>query len=98
MCGPEVRAIQQLEPNFRDRLASIHVEIYTDFWPDPDKRHLTDTILELRLRTELWVFVIDRVGIIRAVFEGPAATDEVGAAVEGTLSAQEGSDRRPRGY
>jgi hypothetical protein len=86
MCGPEVQAVQALEPAFRDRLAFIHVEIYTDYRPDPSRRRLTDTVLEWRLQTEPWVFLIDRDGIIRAAFEGPAATDELRAAAERMLA------------
>jgi hypothetical protein len=86
ICGPEVSAVQALQPAFRDRLAFIHVEIYTDYRPDPSRRRLTATVLEWRLRSEPWVFLIDREGIIRAAFEGPAATDELRAAAEHMLA------------
>jgi hypothetical protein len=75
-----------MQPAFRDRLAFIHVEIYTGYRPDPSKRRLTATVLEWRLRSEPWVFLIDRDGIIRAAFEGPAATDELRAAAERMLA------------
>jgi hypothetical protein len=88
MCGPEVQAVQALEPAFRDRLAFIHIEIYADFRPDPSKRHLSATVVEWRLQTEPWVYLIDRDGIIRVAFEGPAATDELRAAVEAMLAAR----------
>jgi hypothetical protein len=86
VCGPEVKAVQAMQPAFRDRLAFIHVEIYTGYRPDPSKRRLTATVLEWRLRSEPWVFLIDRDGIIRAAFEGPAATDELRAAAERMLA------------
>lgn len=87
MCGPQVKAVERLQPEYRDRLAFIHVEIYRNFRPDPSKMEFTPTVHEWRLQTEPWVFLIDRGGIIRAAFEGPTATDELRAAVDRLLSA-----------
>lgn len=84
-CGPEVKAVQSLEPTYRDRLAFIHVEIYRDFKPDPSKKQLAQAVIDWRLQTEPWIFLIDSRGIIRARFEGPAATDEVQAAIDQLL-------------
>lgn len=86
-CGPQVHAVQLLEPAYRDRLAFIHVEIYRDFKPDPARRQLTPTVLEWHLQTEPWVFLIDRSGIIRAVFESTAATDELRQAADQMLAS-----------
>lgn len=88
MCGPEVHAVQALEPAYRDRLTFIHVEIYQDYRPDPAKRHFTPTVQEWRLQSEPWVFLIDSSGTIRAAFEGPTATDEIRAAIDRTLGSQ----------
>lgn len=87
MCGPEVHAVQMLEPAYRDRLAFVHVEIYQDFRTDPSKRRLTPAVQEWRLQSEPWVFLIDARGIIRATFEGPAATDELRIAIDRMLGA-----------
>jgi hypothetical protein len=84
-CGPEVKVIQSLEPAYRDRLAFIHVEIYRDFKPDPSKKQLAQTVIDWRLQTEPWIFLIDSKGIIQARFEGPTATDEVQAAIDQLL-------------
>lgn len=84
-CGPEVKVMQGLEPDYRDRLTFIHVEIYRDFKPDPSKRKLAQAVLDWRLQTEPWVFLIDSKGIIQARFEGPTARDEVKAAIEQLL-------------
>lgn len=86
MCGPQVNAVERLQPEYRDRLTFIHVEIYRNFRPDPSKMEFTPTVREWRLRSEPWVFLIDRGGIIRAAFEGPTATDELRAAVDRMLS------------
>lgn len=86
-CGPQVHAVQLLEHSYRDRLTFIHVEIYRDFKPDPSKRHLTRTVLEWRLDTEPWVFLIDARGIISAAFEASTASDELRQAVNQMLAA-----------
>jgi hypothetical protein len=87
ICGPEVKVVQSLEPDYRDRLAFIHVEIYRDFKPDPTKKQLSQTVLDWRLQTEPWVFLIDSKGIIRARFEGPTDRDEIKAAIDRLLAA-----------
>jgi hypothetical protein len=84
-CGPEVKVVQSLEPAYRDRLAFIHVEIYRDFKPDPSKKTLAQAVIDWRLQTEPWIFLIDSKGIIQARFEGPTATDEVKAALDQLL-------------
>jgi hypothetical protein len=85
-CGPQVHAVQQLEPAYRDRVTFIHVEIYRDFKPDPSKRQLTQTVLEWHLQTEPWVFLVDSRGIISAAFEATTATDELKQAVDQMLA------------
>ena len=85
-CGPQVHAVQLLEPSYRARLTFVHVEIYRNFKPDPSKRQLTQTVLEWRLQSEPWVFLIDTHGIISAAFEGTAATDELKQAVDELLA------------
>ena len=87
MCGPEVNAVKALEPAYRDRLTFIHVEIYENFRPDPARMRLSPTVMEWRLESEPWVFLIDREGIIRAAFEGPTATDEIREAVDRMLAS-----------
>lgn len=86
MCGPEVRAVQQLEPAYRARVTFIHVEIYRDFKPDPSKMNVTPTVVEWHLRTDPWVFLVDATGIVRYAFEGPTASDELRAALEAMLA------------
>ena len=85
MCGPEVKAVQTLEPAYRGQLAFIHVEIYRDYKPDPSKRQLAQTVVDWRLQTEPWVFLIDSRGIIQSRFEGATASDELKAAIDQLL-------------
>jgi hypothetical protein len=84
-CGPEIKVVQGLEPAYRDRLAFIHVEIYRDYKPDPSKRQLAQAVVDWRLQTEPWVFLIDSKGVIRSRFEGPSASDELTAAIDQLL-------------
>ena len=86
-CGPQVHAVQQLEPRYRNRLTFIHVEVYQDFKPDPSKRRLTDTFVAWQFQTEPWVFLIDSKGTIRNRFEATADTDELSAAIDQLLAS-----------
>ena len=86
-CGPEVKVVQGLEPTYKDRMTFIHIEIYTNFKPDPAKRTIAPTVTEWRLQTEPWIFLIDTNGIIRARFEGPTASDELTAAIGQLLAS-----------
>jgi hypothetical protein len=81
-CGPEVKVVQGLEPAYRDRLAFIHIEIYRDYKPDPSKRQLAQAVVDWRLQSEPWVFLIDSKGVIQSRFEGPTASDELKVAID----------------
>lgn len=85
LCGPEVKVVQSLEPTYRERLSFIHIEIYTNYKPDPVKRQVAPTVLEWRLQSEPWIFLIDSGGTVRTRFEGAAGTDEVKAAIDKLL-------------
>ena len=85
-CGPEVKVVQSLEPAYRDRVDFIHVEIYTNYKPDPAKRQVAPTVTEWRLQTEPWIFLIDSGGIIKTRIEGAAGADEVKAALDKLLA------------
>jgi hypothetical protein len=84
-CGPEIKVVQGLEPAYRDRLAFIHVEIYRDYKPDPSKKQLAQAVVDWRLQSEPWVFLIDSKGVIQSRFEGPSASDELKAAIDQLL-------------
>ena len=84
ICGPEVHAVQALEPSYRDRLAFIHIEPY-QLKPVPSRQNINPVVTEWRLQTEPWIFLIDSKGIIQARFEGPTASDEIKAAIDQLL-------------
>lgn len=74
MCGPEIGAVERLESRYRSRVNFVHIEIYDKANP---RYGYAPTVLQWHLRTEPWVFVIDRHGIIRAKFEGPTPASEI---------------------
>ncbi len=87
ICGPEVQVVQSLEPSYRGRLTFIHVEIYTNYKPDPAKKQLAQTVIDWRLQTEPWIFLIGADGTIRDRFEGPSAADEVRDGIDRLFAA-----------
>jgi hypothetical protein len=87
ICGPEVDVVRSLEPEYQGRLTFIHVEVYTNFKPDPSKRTYAQAVLDWRLQSEPWIFLISPGGVIQSRFEGPAARDEVKAAIDSMLVA-----------
>ncbi len=87
ICGPQVQVVQSLEPAYRDRLTFIHVEIWRDYKPDPTKKQFAQTVVDWRIQTEPWVFLIDPQGVIRSRFEGPASADELKAGIDRLLAS-----------
>lgn len=82
MCGPEIESVQRLEARYRGRVNFIHIEIYKDANP---QYGYAPTVNQWRLRTEPWVFVVNRAGIITAKFEGPTPAAEIAPAIQATL-------------
>lgn len=71
-CGPLLENVKSIIPSHAD-VNFIHVEVYTglqdaDF--APDSAHLAPSVLEWKLPSEPWVFVLDSQGIVRGRFEG----------------------------
>jgi hypothetical protein len=85
ICGPEVHAMQALEPAYGSRLAFIHIEPY-QLKPVPSRQNINPVVTEWRLQTGPWIFLIDAKGVIQARFEGPTATDEVKAGIDQLLA------------
>jgi hypothetical protein len=84
-CGPQIKVLQGLEPAYRGRLTFIHIEIWRDYKPDPSKKQIAQTVVDWRLQTEPWIFLIDSHGIIRTRFEAVTAADDVKAAIDQLL-------------
>jgi len=78
-CGPVVDIAEQVRGQSGKGVAFIQQEIYQD--NDPGKPYRSQ-VLDWRLETEPWAFVIDRRGKVAARFEGVFSVGELARAVE----------------
>lgn len=82
VCGPVVDIAEQLKQTYGDRMEFIHQEVFVD--NDPNKG-LRRPLLDFKLRTEPWLFVIDASGRVTARLEGSFGFDAVKRAIESGL-------------
>ncbi len=82
VCAPVVDAAEQLKATYGSRMAFIHMEIYKD---NKVENGLRPEVAAWGLRSEPWVFAIDRRGRIVERFEGPVSAREMQQAIERTL-------------
>ena len=88
VCGPQVDVLQELKDEYKGQANFIHV----DFYDNPDeiqgdltKARISPTVLEWRLPSAEWTFVIDRQGIVTDRFEAFATFDELEQALQGVI-------------
>jgi hypothetical protein len=74
VCGPVVDVVEQVRASAPDGVAFIHQEVYND---NQVNKGLRSQLVDWRLRTEPWTFVIDRAGKISARFEGAFSAGEL---------------------
>jgi hypothetical protein len=67
VCGPVTDIALQMKARYGDRMTFIHQEVYVD--NDPAKG-LREPLKRFHLRTEPWLFVVNRAGRITARLEG----------------------------
>jgi len=83
VCGPVTDVAVELQHQFGNRITFIHEEVYVD--NDPAKG-LRPQLEAFNLRTEPWLFTINRQGVIAARLEGAfgvhAATQALQAALQ----------------
>jgi hypothetical protein len=84
VCGPVTDIAAQLESKYRDRVAFIHQEVYVD--NDPNKG-LRPPLQRFGLRTEPWLFTIDRNGSVAARLEGSFGFRDFDRAIQAALSS-----------
>ena len=80
LCGPELEIMRKLYPQYRNRVEFIHVEFYKN--PGNPERIPSDTVVEWKLRSEPWFFLIDSKGMIAAKYEGPVSLQELDEALK----------------
>lgn len=82
VCGPVTDVAVELQHQFGDRISFIHQEVYVHNQPG---QGLRPQLKAFHLRTEPWMFVINRRGIITARLEGAFGTTELRSALKAVL-------------
>jgi hypothetical protein len=82
VCGPVTDVAVQLQHQFANKITFIHEEVYTDNQPS---KGLRPQLKAFHLRTEPWMFVINKQGNIVARLEGAFGTTELRQALEAAL-------------
>lgn len=78
VCGPGVDVLKALAGKFGDRVNAVHVEVYQ--YPFEQLKPVT-AMQEWGLRTEPWLFLVDRDGRVAGRFEGGITVPEIEAEV-----------------
>jgi hypothetical protein len=82
VCGPVTDIAVQLQHQFGNRVTFIHQEVYVDNQP---KLGLRPQLKAFHLRTEPWLFIINRHGVIVDRLEGAFGRNEVASALQAAL-------------
>jgi hypothetical protein len=82
MCGPVVDEQMVAADKLGPRASFVHVEIY----PSRATAKPARTFLQYGFRTEPWLLVIDRDGVIRARYEGPVTAGQIEDALRPLLA------------
>jgi hypothetical protein len=82
VCGPVVDIAEQIRRKYGERMTFIHQEVYND---NVVEKGLRPPLQAFRLRTEPWLFTIDREGRVAARLEGSFGTEAFEEAVKAAL-------------
>jgi len=82
VCGPVTDVTVQVQHHFGNKVSFIHQEVYVDNEPS---KGLRPQLKAFHLRTEPWLFVVNREGKIVARLEGAFGINEVTQAVQAAL-------------
>ncbi len=80
-CGPMMVQVKDLQGSHPD-VNWVHIEVYQGFNSDgfaPDVEHLAPAVVDYRLQSEPWIFVMDEQGVVVARIEGVLAEGELEA-------------------
>lgn len=84
-CGPMLDQVKSLLPDYPD-VDFIHVEVYQDLQVEAlTDLQVVDAVEDWRLPSEPWVYVVDKSGVVSALFEGAVSDSELGAAIEAVI-------------
>jgi hypothetical protein len=79
VCGPVTDVEAQMKARYGDRMDFIHQEVYVD--NDP-RKGLREPLRRFHLRSEPWLFIVDREGRITARLEGSIGVRAFEAAIQ----------------
>ncbi len=82
VCGPVTDVAVALQHQYGNRITFIHEEVYVNNQPS---KGLRPQLKAFHLRTEPWLFTINRRGIITARLEGAFGTTELAQALKAAL-------------
>jgi hypothetical protein len=82
VCGPVVDEAAEAKSRFGDQVVFIHMEVFRN---NNASDGLRPQLLAFGLRTEPWLFVIDRRGIVRTRIEGAFGPSELEEAIQEVL-------------
>ena len=82
VCGPVTDVAVQIQRRFGTRVEFIHQEVYVDNQPS---KGLRPQLKAFHLRTEPWLFAINKHGTIVARLEGAFGTTELTQAIQAAL-------------
>ena len=82
MCGPVVDEQMVAADRLGPKASFVHVEIY----PSRSTARPARTFLQYGFRTEPWLLVIDRDGVVRARYEGPVTAGQISDALRPLLA------------
>jgi hypothetical protein len=82
VCGPVTDVTVALQHEFGNRIAFIHEEVYAHNQPS---QGLRPQLKAFHLRTEPWLFAINRRGVIVARLEGAFGTTELAQAIRAAI-------------
>jgi hypothetical protein len=82
ICGPVTDIAVQLQHKFGNRVAFIHQEVYVNNQPT---KGLRPQLTAFHLRTEPWLFTINRQGVITSRLEGAFGLNGATQALEAAL-------------
>ena len=82
VCGPVTDVAVQLQHQFGNKITFIHEEVYVNNQPS---KGLRPQLKAFHLRTEPWLFAINRKGVIAARLEGAFGTTELTQAIKAAL-------------
>ena len=82
VCGPVTDMELQMKSKYGDQMDFIHQEVYVD---NDINKGLRPPLQEFNLRTEPWLFVVDKTGKITARLEGSIGVQQFENAVKSGL-------------